>query len=129
MNKVTLAIVAVLVVLTSLSAAAQNRVLSRAEIPFRFTAHGQTLEAGTYQLRQISAQIIRIQEVTTGAGLTLLSATNVGESAATQLVFRSNGKGYVLAAIRAPFYQISLPKSEEELATSAIRTIALQATH
>jgi hypothetical protein len=135
MKKMSFTIAAVVIVLSSLTvtAAAQNRVLGRAYIPFSFAAHGQRFNAGTYELRQISTQIIRLQEVATGQGVTLLSPQTIGESSTTNLVFRSYGTRQFLAAVVAPSYQVSIPKSqvEKEVEASAakMKTVALQVKH
>ena len=135
MKKISFSIVAAVVVLNSLTltAAAQNRVLGHADIPFSFSANGQRFEAGTYELRQISTQIIRLQDVATGQGVTLLSPQTIGESSTTNLVFRSYGTRQFLAAVVAPSYQVSIPRSqvEKEVEASAakMKTVALQVKH
>jgi hypothetical protein len=135
MKKTSFSIVAAVVVLSSLTltAAAQNRVLAQANIPFSFAAHGQTFDAGAYELRQIGAQIVRLQDVATGQGVTLLSPQTIGKSSTTNLVFRSYGTRQFLAAVVAPSYQVSIPKSqaEKEVEASAtkMKTVALQVKH
>ncbi len=135
MKKTSLQIAAAAVVLLSftLTAAAQNRVLGRANVPFGFAAHGQRFDAGTYELRQIGAQIVRLQDVATGRGVTLLSNQAIGESTGTEITFRSYGARQFLAAVVAPSYQISLPKSADEQQVEAsaakTKTIALRVTH
>lgn len=135
MKKIMFSIAAVVLVLSSLTltAAAQNRVLGRADIPFSFAAHHQTFDAGVYELRQIGAQIVRLQDVKTGRGVTLLSTQTVGASTLTNIQFRSYGDRQFLAAVVAPSYQISVPKSRPEIEFAAAHmkttTVALQATH
>ena len=126
MKKIRLLIAVAMVVLPSLTAVAQNRTLGLADIPFRFTAHGQTFEAGKYELRQIGAHAVRFQRVDTRAGVTLLSPQNIAKTAATKIVFRTDGERYDLTAIVAPSYAISLPKTESELAMSKLTTLDLQ---
>jgi hypothetical protein len=133
MKTIRFSIVAAIVILSSftLSAAAQNRVLGRADIPFSFAAHDQSFGAGAYELRQIGAQIVRLQEVTTARGVTLISPQAIGEDSTTKIVFRCYGTREFLAAVVAPSYQISVAKSraeqEAEATTAKVRTVALQA--
>ena len=79
MKKMSFTIATVVIVLGSLTvtAAAQNRVLGRTDIPFSFAARDQRFNAGTYELRQISTQIICLQDVATGQGVTLLSPQTI----------------------------------------------------
>ncbi len=134
MKKISLSIV-IAVVLSSFSvtAAAQNRVLGRADISFSFAAHNQRFDPGAYELRQLGAQTLRLQNVATGQGVTLLSPQTIGESPATTLVFRSYGTHRFLAVVKAPSYQVSMPRSaaEKELEAQAgrMKTIALQLSH
>lgn len=133
MKKTSFTIAAVVILSSfAITAAAQNRVLSRADIPFAFAAHDQRFEAGAYQLRQIGANIVRFEEVATGKGVTLLSPQPIGESDTT-IVFHRYGTRQFLAAVVAPSYQISLSKSkvEQELASSPTKTtiVALKAAH
>ena len=128
----SIAVVIVIVCSFTVAAAAQNRVLGRADIPFGFSAHGQHFNTGTYELRQVGLQIVRLQEVTTGRGVTLISPQSIGESSTTNIVFRGYGSRRFLAAVIAPSYQISLPKSqaETELAVTAnMTTEALRVQH
>jgi hypothetical protein len=134
MKKISFSIAVAVVALSfTLTTAAQNRVLGRADIPFTFAVHGQRFTAGTYELRQIGAQIVRLQDVTTGQGVTLLSSQTIGETRTTSIVFRSYGTRRFLAAVIAPSYQVSIPKSqaEKEIEASAakVRTVALQIKH
>ena len=109
--------------------AAQDRVIARARIPFQFTAHSETLDAGIYEIRQIGAQTIRVQQPDSGLGVTLLSSQNITEGDPVKLVFRLTGDRYFLANVSAPSFAVSLPKStqEKELAQARpeVRTVEI----
>ncbi len=130
MKKISLTVAAALLLASSFTtpAAAQHRVLGRANIPFSFTAHGQSFDAGAYELHQLGAQIVRLQEAATGRGVTLLSSQNVSDSGTTKIVFRSFGTRQILAAVVAPSYSISVPRSpaEAQMAASGTKTVMLQ---
>ncbi len=134
MKKISLAIAAVVVLSTfTLTAAAQNRVLGRANVPFSFAAHDQRFDAGTYELRQIGAQIVRLQDVASGRGVTLMSPQAIGESSVTSLTFRSYGTRAFLAAVNAQSYHIAVGKSaaeqDVEASLAKTKTIALKLQH
>jgi hypothetical protein len=135
MKKIGFSIVAAVVVLSSLTltAAAQGRILAQANIPFSFAAHGQTFDAGAYEICQMGAQVVRLQDVKTRRGVTLLSPQNVGVSTPTKIVFRRYGDRHFLAAVVTTSYQISVPKSRPELEVASARMkttmVALQSTH
>ncbi len=134
MKNISVSIVAV-VVLSSfpVMVAAQNRVLGHADIPFTFEAHGQTFERGSYELRQIGTQVVRLQNVVDGKGVTLLSSQTIAESGTTTIAFYRDRDRRWLAAVIAPSFQISVarPYREKQSEASAKRTstVALQVKH
>jgi hypothetical protein len=117
MKKLSISIVMVLVVsLLSVTAAAQNKMPAKANIPFSFTVHNQTLQAGTYMVRPISANVIRIEEAGTQRGVTLLAHPSVEGQGAGKLVFHRYGSRAFLRAVVAPAgaYGVELPQSSAE---------------
>ncbi|MGI9102107.1 MAG: hypothetical protein ACR2IF_06650 [Terriglobales bacterium] len=117
--------VAVVLISVTLSVAAQDRMLCRGDIPFSFTANGQTFQAGEYQVRRIGESFVRIEDVRTLKGVTLLSPQNVAVSKTIKLVFHSYGSRRFLAGVVARAYEIALPQSEAE---REIRTASADAT-
>ena len=99
----------------TVTALSQDRVLARAKISFPYSAHSQSLAAGTYEIRQVGAQTIRIQQPDSGVGVTLLSAQNIAAGDRVKLSFRRIGDLYFLAGVSSLSFHISLPKSRQEL--------------
>ena len=135
MKKISLSLAVTLVLLSSFAvqAAAQNRVIGRTNIPFTFTANGQQLSAGNYELWQIGTDSVRLQNVATAKGVTLHVPQNIVDSNTIKFVFHSYGTSAFLAAVAAPSDEVSLPQShsEKELAAAAgnMKTVALQVKH
>ena len=119
MKKISLAIV-VMATLVTTSALAQNRVTVRANVPFSFQAHDKTFAAGTYEVRQIGASLLRVQNKETGEGVTIITAPATEGAADGRLVFRQYGAQRFLSAIVAPAggygAELSTTSLERELA-------------
>jgi hypothetical protein len=135
MKKISFSLAVMLVLLGSLAiqAIAQNRVIGRTNIPFSFTANGQQLSAGNYELWQIGMDSVRLQNVATAKGVTLHIPQDIVDSNAMKFVFHSYGSSAFLASVAAPSDEVSLPKSqsEKELAAAGpdMKTVALQVKH
>jgi hypothetical protein len=116
-KKISFAI-ACIVVLSALSigAAAQNLTLAKANVPFAFSVHDTTYPAGTYQVRQIGQDLLRLENVTDGRGVTLFAPSTIRESAGMTLVFRQYEQGRFLSSIedRKLGYVTSVPMSGGE---------------
>ncbi len=129
MKKIGFSIVAVMVVSSfTWSAAAQDRVLARADIPFTFEAQGQTFGSGSYELLQFGGAFVRLQKAGTHLGVSLMSPQNITQSSTTMLKFHNYGGRYFLAAVVAPSYQIYLPKSKSEKEMAAAGHIPVTIT-
>ena len=118
MKKVmSMSVMAVLVVgVFATTAAAQVRVAAKANIPFSFTVNERTFDAGTYVVRQIGANIMRVEDTTTHVGVTLLATPAVAGSGNGKLMFRRYGSQNFLSAVVAPegSYGIELSTSAAE---------------
>lgn len=95
-------------------AAAQQRVIARAHIPFAFNAHDQTLDAGTYDVLLLAPQTLRFQHWQTEQGVTLLSPQSVVAYDDVKVAFRVYGKRYFMSEVNAPTFRIALPQTREE---------------
>ena len=115
MRKTVFSIVVTLVVLSSfaVNASAQNRLLARTKIPFAFSAEGQQLTAGDYEVSRVNEHTMLLRNVATGKGLFLPSPTMVSGDT-VKLVFRVYGTDHFLGGVVAPSDQISLAKSKSE---------------
>lgn len=137
MKKISFRLAVTLVLLSSFAfqAAAQNRVIGRTNIPFAFTAEGQQLSAGNYELWQIGPDSVRLQNAATSKGVTLHIRQDIVDSNAMKFVFHSYGSSAFLAAVAAPADEVLLPKSQSEkelaaaTATANMKTVALQVKH
>jgi len=135
MKKLSFSFVMVLVVsLLAVSAAAQEKMPAQAHIPFSFTVHNQTFDAGIYMVRRIGANVIRIEAPNTHRGVTLLAHPSVEGQGAGKLMFHRYGSRAFLRAVVAPAgaYGVELPQSsaEAEIARQAgqrtLLAVALQ---
>jgi len=136
MKKISFSFAVMLLGLSSLAvkAAAQNRPLAQTNIPFAFSAEGLQLSAGDYELWQIGDKFVRLQNLATKKGVTLLCHQgNIVASDAVKIVFRVYDTDHFLAGVVAPSYQISLPKSQSEKQVEAsaatAKTVALKGKH
>jgi hypothetical protein len=113
--------VVLLVLGISAIAGAQDRVIAVAKIPFQFTAHSQVFDAGDYEVRQIGAQTVRLQDVNSRIGVTLLGSQTIGVGAPVTILFRVNTGQYFLASVSAQSFQIKIRKSRLEVESAATR--------
>src|SRR5258706_5337632 len=117
MKKISFAIACTVVLsVMTINAAAQTHQLGKANIPFSFSVHDRTYPAGTYEVRQLSNDLLRLQEVKSGKGVTLFGGSAIRESVNLKLMFRQYGEGRVLSAIRDDTlgYSAIVPKSQSE---------------
>jgi len=100
MKKTSFAI-ACIVILSALSigAAAQNPTLAKATVPFAFSVHDTTYPAGTYQVRHLSNDLLRLENVTSGQGVTIFAPSAIRESVGMTLVFHQYEQGRFLASL------------------------------
>jgi hypothetical protein len=110
---VVAAAVALFATLSTTTAAAQNRVLGKADVPFSFAAHQMQLEPGTYVVRQIGRDILRLESASGGQGITLIGSA-MPASANAKLVFHRYGTQAFLVAVEGPVAGAELPKTTEE---------------
>jgi hypothetical protein len=136
MKKISFAIAVTLVVLSSFAvrAAAEDRVLARTNIPFAFSAQGQQLSAGNYELLQITDNTLVLHNRDTRKGVMLLCQQgNIVPSDKVKLVFRVHDTDHFLASVVTPSYEITLPKSKSERqiedSATTTDTVAVQAKH
>jgi hypothetical protein len=134
MKKFSFAIACIVVVSAlTLTAAAQNQ-LGKANIPFSFSVHDQTYPAGTYEVRQIGHDLLRLQDVSNGSGVTLFAGSAIRESVSLKLVFRQYGEGRFLAAVQDDKlgFAATVPASQSERQIQKMRKnaviVALQTT-
>ncbi len=114
MKKISFAVAAfALVSLMATSAAAQNMVIGKADVPFSFTAHNRTLPAAQYVARQLGAQVLRLEDVTTHEGVTLVGAFDA-PSKVSKLIFHKYGEQTFLASVESVIGSVTVPKSAEE---------------
>jgi len=134
MKRTSLTLTLMLVVLSfAVQASAQNRVLGRVNVPFTFTANGQQLPAGNYELWEIGRDFVRLYNAATTQGVMLHIPQQITDSYPISFVFHLYGNSSFLVAVAAPSDEVSLPKSqsEKELAAAAanLKTVALQVKH
>ena len=128
-------ILAIVLTLASFAATAgsQDRVLARINIPFAFSVEGQQFRAGDYELRQIGANIVGLENRATKHGVILPSRTSGSASGDGRMIFHVYNTDHFLASVAAPAYEISLPKSDSEKQVEAsvatMRTVAVQVRH
>lgn len=82
---------------------AQNPDYMKVNVPFDFVAGNKTLPAGEYQVRRVNESEPSLLRMTNAKGdFTLLSIMHSEGLATddTRFVFRTNGEGYVLTAVR-----------------------------
>lgn len=135
MKKISFAIASIVVVSAlTLTAAAQTHQLGKANIPFSFSVHDQTYPAGTYEVRQIGQDLLRLQDVKSGTGVTLFGGSTIRESVSLKLVFRQYNEGRFLSAIQDNQlgYTAMVPPSQSEREIQKMRKhatiVALQTT-
>jgi hypothetical protein len=127
MKKISFAIACTVVLsMMTINAAAQTHQLGKANIPFSFSVHDQTYPAGTYEVRQISNDLLRLQEVKSGRGVTLFGGSPIRESVNLKLMFRQYAEGRFLSAIQDDKlgYSAIVPKSQSEREIQKKRTDA-----
>jgi hypothetical protein len=112
-------------------AASQDRVLARINIPFAFSVEGQQFRAGDYELRQIGANIVGLENCATKHGVILPSRTPGSVASGDgRMIFHVYNTDHFLASVAAPAYETSLPKSDSEkqveASVAAMRTVAVQ---
>jgi hypothetical protein len=135
MKKISFGIAITIVVLSSFAvkAAAQNVLVGRTNIPFAFSAEGQQLSAGNYELLRISDNKLVLRNLATAKAVMLYSPQVIVASDTVKLIFRKYDADHFLAGVVAPSYEVSLPKSESEKQVEAkaetTKTIAVQAKH
>jgi hypothetical protein len=132
MKKIRFAIACIaLVGAFTLAATAQNRVLAVADVPFAFTVHDAAFPAGTYEVRQIGSQTIRLQDPRTTHGVTLMSASSIGEARSLTLRFHQYGNQYFLAKVFSPALNVyavtSVAERELQKSRNIATVVALQA--
>ena len=73
----------------------------RANIPFSFVAGGTEYPSGTYEISRMSAsQVVKMTNVSTGAGHLVSAPVPVGGSSASpKLVFQTTADGYRLSEV------------------------------
>src|SRR5205085_7573147 len=103
---------ALAIVFAATTAAAQSRTLGKADVPFGFTAHNQQLGAGSYTVRQIGRDVLRLEDAQ-GKGITLIGVA-APASADAALTFHRYGSTYFLAAVNSPVAGAELPRTTEE---------------
>lgn len=84
-------------------AQAQSPDYLKVNVPFDFVAGNKTLPAGEYQVRRVNESEPSLLRMTNAKGdFTLLSIMHSEGLATddTRFVFRTNGEGYVLTAVR-----------------------------
>ena len=133
MKKISFAIACTVVLsMLTINAAAQTHQLGKATIPFSFSVHDQTYPAGTYEVRQIGNDLLRLQEVKSGNGVTLFGGSAIRQSVNLKVMFRQYGEGRFLSAIQDDTlgYSAIVPKSQSEREAQRMRphatTVALQ---
>ena len=121
MKKISFAVIAILTLFAS-SVLAQDRVIARATVPFSFSVHDKTFAAGTYDVRQLGAGVLRMENKKTWEGVTIIAAPAVSGEASAKLVFRQYGAQRFLSAIVAPAgaygAELSTSNMEREVARS-----------
>ncbi|HEU5452814.1 MAG TPA: hypothetical protein VFU76_12550 [Terriglobales bacterium] len=100
MNRFSRSLTLALAIAASLTAAAQSRVVLKANVPFAFSAHERTFAPGAYSVREIGANLLRLENGK-GEGVTVLV---VGQSPSDQpkLVFHRYAEKIFLAEIDGP---------------------------
>ena len=135
MKKIGFGLAVTLVLLSSLvpQVAAQSGLLGRANIPFSFTASGERLSAGNYELWQFGMDSVLLKNLATAEAVTLHVPGSIADSNAIKLVFHNYGSSSFLAAVAGPTEEMPLPQSrhEKELAAAHgnAKTVALQVKH
>ena len=117
MKKISFAIACTVVLsLMTINAAAQTHDLGKANIPFGFSVHDQTYPAGTYEVSRISNDLLRLQDVKSGRGVTLFGRSAIRQSVNLKLMFRQYREDRFLSAIQDDTlgYSAIVPQSQSE---------------
>jgi hypothetical protein len=132
MKKTSLSLAVIVVLLSSLvpRIAAESGLLGRANIPFSFTAGGQHLSAGNYEIWHFAMDSVILKNGTTAEAVTLHVPGDIANSNAMRLIFHNYGSASFLAAVAGPTEQMVLPESRHEKELAALnagaKTVALE---
>ena len=103
-------------ILFSIAAVAANPVLGRVNIPFAFSASGQTFEPGVYLVRNLGHGQYQILNAESNAGAILLTQSSISASDELTLVFRQYEGEYFLAGMhdKGTNFSAAFTKSKAE---------------
>lgn len=111
-------LIIVMTILTVTATFAQSATISRAHIPFDFSARNQTVTAGDYVInRQDDKGLVwslRSSDNRQSVILLVMNTESKRFSSNGKLIFRRYGDKYFLTAIETSEYKIGLPKSRAE---------------
>lgn len=96
---------------------AQSPDYLKINVPFDFVSGNKTLPAGEYQVRRVNEGDPSLLRMTNVKGdFTFLSIMHSEGLATndTRFVFRTNGEGYVLTAVRTPYETYNLHNSRAD---------------
>lgn len=99
MKKTSFAIALAVMFTLTLTASAQTYSLAKANIPFRFSVHEQTLDPGVYEVRQLGSGVLRLERITDHKGVSILTGSAIRQSVGMNLVFHQFGSEYFLREI------------------------------